>query len=69
LKSNQQESKMTFFLADILKMLNQKKKVNIRNIQDMIDIFLPKYQNFEISLSNEFIVEFYEQLFNEIKDV
>ena len=60
---------MTFFLADILKMLNQKKKVNIRNIQDMIDIFLPKYQNFEISLSNEFIVEFYEQLFNEIKDV
>ncbi len=69
MKSNQQESKMTFFLADILKMLNQKKKVNIRNIQDMIDIFLPKYQNFEISLSNEFIVEFYEQLFNEIKDV
>ncbi len=60
---------MTFFLADILNMLNQKKKVNFRNIQDMIDIFLPKYQNFEISLSNEFIVEFYEQLFNEIKEV
>lgn len=69
MKSNQQESKMTFFLADILNILNQKKKVNIRNIQDMIDIFLPKYQNFEISLSNEFIVDFYEQLFNEIKDV
>jgi hypothetical protein len=40
-----------FYLSDILNILNQKKKVNIHDIQDMIEIFLPSHQNFEISMS------------------
>lgn len=51
MSSNDDNSKMLYFLIDIYKALSQKKKVDTRDIYDVLELFLPNYQNFEVSMS------------------
>jgi len=50
---NLEEASILSILADLMNVLSQKKRVDTRDIQDMVEIFLPSFQNFEISLSQD----------------
>ena len=41
-----EQENMLFYLAEIHNTLTHKNKVDIRDIQDMIELYLPRYQNF-----------------------
>jgi len=42
---------MIQFLVNVYQTLLQKKAVDVRDIHDLLDLFLPQYQNFEVSMS------------------
>jgi hypothetical protein len=42
---------MIHFLVNIYQTLLQKKTVDVRDIHDLLELFLPQYQNFQVSMS------------------
>jgi hypothetical protein len=45
-----EQNKIVFYLADFNRSMNSKCKVAANEILDMVEIFLPNYQNFEVTM-------------------
>lgn len=50
---NDEDTKMLHFLTSVYQTLSQKKTVDVRDIHDMLELFMVQYQNFEISMSED----------------
>jgi hypothetical protein len=50
---NDEDTKMLHFLTSVYQALSQKKTVDVRDIHDMLEIFMVQYQNFEVSMSED----------------
>jgi hypothetical protein len=48
--NSSEQNKILFYLADFYRMINSKSKVAANEVIDMIEIFLPNYQNFEVTM-------------------